>query len=106
MLTGIAQAISAAFRCRGARPLAVRAEERPEPRYPHFAYLLKGIEQMIYTGQPAYPVERTLLSSGVLDRLLTSRAQGAARLETPELHIAYEPVDDPYAPHIDLGRLW
>ena len=104
MLTGIARAISAAFQVPGSQPVAVRAEERPEPRYPHFAYLLKGIEQMVHSGKPAYPVERTLLTSGTLDRLLTSRAQNGQRLLTPELNISYEPVDYAYAPHIDLHR--
>ena len=104
MLPGIARAISAAFRTPDSAPVAVKAEERPEPRYPHFAYLLKGIEQMVHTGQPAYPVERTLLTAGMLDRLLTSRARNGKRLLTPELGIAYEPVDYPYAPHIDLNH--
>lgn len=106
MLPGKASAISVAFRESGKPIRAVRAEERPSPRYPHFAYLLKGIEQMFHTGTPAYPVERSLLSAGILDRLLHSRKQRGKRLETPELAIRYRPVDYGYAPHIDLQKRW
>jgi hypothetical protein len=104
MLSGFARGMSVAVKLKGnSRPIACQAVLRDSPAYPHFAYLLKAIEGMVHTGRPSYPVERTLLTSGLLDRLLTSRATGQQRLDTPELSLAYEPVDYPHAPHVVLS---
>lgn len=103
MLPGIAQGIGAAIRTKSGEIIATRTEERPDPRHPHFAYLLRGIEKMFHTGKPTYPVERSMLTAGILDRLLTSRQQQYQRIDTPELAIAYEPVDYGYAPHLSLN---
>jgi hypothetical protein len=56
----------------------------------HFAYQVKGIEQMILTGQPAWPAERTLMTSGALDACLISKMQGGKPIETPYLTFPYE----------------
>ena len=59
--------------------------------YAHFSYLSLNIEEMFVTGIPQYPVERTLLTTGVLDAVMHSRANDFTRLETPHLaEIAYQ----------------
>ena len=55
----------------------------------HFSYLSLNIEEMFVTNTPTYPVERTLLTSGVLEAALDSRYQGYVRVETPYLDITY-----------------
>jgi hypothetical protein len=64
----------------------VTQEARP---FQHFSYLLQGVEKMVFTGKPAWPVERTLLTSGTLDSLLISRRDGGMRLATPHLAVKY-----------------
>jgi hypothetical protein len=72
--------------------------------FPHFAYLVKAIEQMVQTGHATYPVERTLLSTGVLDAVMTSAFENHRRVETPHLsEIRYQPVEYTFAPEPDLG---
>jgi hypothetical protein len=58
----------------------------------HFTWQLRGIESLIFTGQPAWNVERTLLTSGVLDALLQSRTEGGSVVETSYLKVQYQPI--------------
>ncbi len=61
-------------------------EVRP---FQHFGLQLQGIQRMMQTGQPAWPVERTVLTSGVLDAALISRRDQNRLVETPYLNIEY-----------------
>lgn len=69
----------------------VTQEARP---FMHFTYLVEEIEAMMQTGVPVRPVERTLLTSGLLDQLLVSKLQGGKRLETPQLLVPYRNPHD------------
>src|SRR5437588_10585491 len=70
--------------------------QQPDP-FAHFAYLVKAIDSMIQTGHAPYPVERTLLTTGILDAVMRSKAEQHRRLETPHLAIRYQPLDWPFA---------
>jgi hypothetical protein len=70
--------------------------QQPDP-FAHFAHLVRAIDHMMRTGHPAYPVERTLLTTGILDVVMISRAEKNRRVETPHLDIHYQPTDWPFA---------
>lgn len=64
--------------------------ELPKPQRDHFSFLTGHAAQMMVTGKAVYPVERTLLTTGMLDFLLDSKIKGHQRIETPELDVAYQ----------------
>jgi hypothetical protein len=61
--------------------------------------LVHGIRQMIDTGKPSHPVERTLLVSGTLAALMESRYQGGKVLETPQLNVRYQAPEHSWYAH-------
>ena len=80
-----------------AKPVATHFYlQQPDP-FGHFAYLVKAIDAMVRTGHAVYPVERTLLTTGILDAVMTSQAEKNRRVETPHLAIRYQPTDWPFA---------
>jgi hypothetical protein len=58
----------------------------------HFTWLERSIESMFQTGNPAWNVERTLLTSGALHALLLSEKESGRRVETPYLMLNYQPT--------------
>ncbi len=67
----------------------------PKPSRDHFSFLCNHIEFMFRTGKPSYPVERTLLTTGILEALHDSRQAGGKRIETPHLeNLSYTPAED------------
>jgi hypothetical protein len=63
----------------------------PPPNVTDSACLAAKIEQTFHTGRAAFPVERTLLTTGVLEACLHSRHRLNQRLETPHLKVSYQP---------------
>jgi len=60
--------------------------------YAHFATLTHYIEEMMLTGKEPYPVERTLLTTGILAAAMDSAFRQGEALATPHLAVEYQPV--------------
>ncbi len=90
MLNGAIKDFNFAAKLRGA-PGVVSTQFflSPTPNVTYSACLVSKIEEMFATGKAPYPVDRTLLVSGILEACLTSRFQGQKRLETPHLAVRY-----------------
>jgi len=55
-----------------------------------FSPLVNNMEQMFLTGKPTYPVERTLLTTGLTAAGVDSLFRQGAKIDTPQLAIRYE----------------
>ena len=97
MLNGAVRDFTFAARVKGMQgPQSTQFFLSPTPNVTYSACLVNGIERMFETGEAPYPVERTLIVSGVLEACLKSR-QAAERLETPELKVIYQaPAESSY----------
>jgi hypothetical protein len=85
------------------RPHATRFYVGPWGNRNLFQALSHAIQHHFRTGQSPYPVERTLLTTGIVEAAL--RARAASRpLPTPELAIAYAPRD--FRPYRESGATW
>jgi hypothetical protein len=58
-----------------------------------FSPQVNNIEQMFESGRATYPVERTLLTTGLAIAGVDSRERGK-RVGTPHLNVAYQPNPD------------
>lgn len=63
--------------------------ELPKPQRDHFSFLVQHVGAMMAQGKASYPVERTLLTTGMLAALVESKATGHKRIETPYLDVKY-----------------
>jgi hypothetical protein len=93
MLTGYIQSFAYAGRLESGEVQSTHFYLATDQPHPHFTYLGLNAEEMFVTGKPSYPVERTLLTTGVLEAAIDSRYQGYVRLETPHLGIEYTSFD-------------
>jgi hypothetical protein len=96
MLSGYVKQWAVAVRLRGRpEPLATWVmQQRYQPLW-SFCHQVDFIERMVETGREPFPLERTLLTTGILDAAMTSRFEGGRTLETPWLAIAYRPGAPP-----------
>jgi hypothetical protein len=92
MLDGAVQDFNFAARLKGSPPLwSTQFLLTPEPNVTYSACLMHKAGQMFESGVAPYPIERTLLTSGMLESCLTSKVQEHKRIETPHLSVTYKP---------------
>ena len=65
------------------------------PSHALFSYLGLNIEDFFLTGTLPNPLERTLLTTGIIEAVMISHARGGKRIETPHLGITYQPSPTP-----------
>ncbi len=66
----------------------------PTPNVTYSAELMNRVENMLTTGKSQYPVERTLLVSGMLESCLNSKFHDGVTVSTPHLAVRYEPTSE------------
>jgi len=76
------------------KPVSTMYYLPPPPGAAFLEALAVRVEDFLATGRPPYPVERTLLTGGILDCALDSRVGRHKRLETPDLDVAYKAPKD------------
>ena len=90
LMNGLVDDFTFAARLKGEpEPLSTLFYLPPNPNFVYSAALMSKAEEMFLTGKAPYPVERTLLTSGLVAAGLRSLAEGR-RLETPHLAVRYQ----------------
>jgi hypothetical protein len=59
-----------------------------------FSPLTRHVEELFITGTSPYPVERTLLTTGLVEAGVDSLHADQTKVETPHLNIRYGPVQE------------
>jgi hypothetical protein len=96
LMNGLVGDFTFAARVKGrAEPLSTLFYLPPNPNVVYSAALMAKAEEMFLTGRAPYPVERTLLTTGLVAAGMRSLAEGQKRLETPHLAVRYGPPWEP-----------
>src|SRR5262249_55271888 len=91
LLNGLVDDFTFAARIKGqAEPLSTLFYLPPTPNVTYSAGLMSKAEEMFLTGKAPYPIERTLLTTGLVAAGMKSLGEGQRRLETPHLAIHYQ----------------
>lgn len=92
LLNGLVQDFTFAAKLKGqAEPLSTLFYLPPNPNVVYSAALMSKAEETFKTGKAPYPIERTLLTSGLVEAGLQSLTM-QKRIETPHLAVRYEPT--------------
>lgn len=90
LMNGLVGDFTFAARLKGrADPLSTLFYLPPNPNVTYSAALMSKVEEMATTGKAPYPVERTLLTTGLVAAGMKSLAEKGKRLETPHLAVKY-----------------
>ncbi len=91
LLNGLVGDFTFAARLEGrAEPLSTLFYLPPTPNVVYSAALMSKAEELFLTGKAPYPIERTLLTTGLVAAGMQSLASGQKRLATPHLAIRYK----------------
>ena len=91
LMNGLVDDFTFAARLKGqAEPLSTLFYLPPNPNVTYSAALMSKAEETFLTNKAPYPVERTLLTSGLVAAGVKSLSLGQKRLETPHLAVRYQ----------------
>jgi hypothetical protein len=89
MMNGLVGDFTFAARLRNRpEPLSTLFYLPPNPNVVYSAALMSKAEETFLSGKPPYPIERTLLTSGLVAAGMRSLSTGK-RIETPEMNVRY-----------------
>ena len=95
LLEGLVYDFTFAARLKGRRePFSTLMYIDPQKPRNFFNAQVNAVERMFLTGKPTYPIERTLLTTGLTAAGVESLWLGQKRIETPHLAIRYSPTEE------------